>query len=335
LKLVLDSPEIKAKGYTLSKLHAELVKKKKPLVIQNTSFGLAGGTVGISGEIVSEEKTAADLKVKLKSLSVATLSGKKGMPARLSGNLRIKNSDMQNSGGYHGGGNISVGPIPLPQVDLKNKVRVAEILTAGTSVGSMVNVGMLSNSANVIGKQINQVKATVSFGGGNVTLRPFSMSNGHFHASGNGKVIGQKNISGSGTFTLNRGVTRRLITDPLLRSALTDGKGALSFPFSISGPLADPQVAVNSGYLKSQMAKATILLIQKQALSGIQPEKILNQALKGTPLGDKNSPLGQFLGTQTTSPQKSSEKTPRRKASRKQEPKSPEKQLLDNLIFGR
>lgn len=300
IQVTLDSPALSVSGKTLSNLHAELLKKEKPIEIQNASFGIYGGTVGLSGEALPGPTTSANLNVALKSLSLAAASGKSGNPARLSGNLKLSSPNVAKPYSFSGGGNITVGPFPLPVVDLKSKVKVAEILAAGTAAGQMINVGMLSSSANVIGTQIDQVNAAVKIAGNNITLAPFNMGNGHFNASGNATIAQQKSINGGGTFHLNPGVTARLITDPMLRSAVTGGKGGLSVPFSISGPLDDPNISVDSGYLKGLVAKATAMGLKNMLMGGIKPDAMLNQALKGTPLGDPKNPLGQILGTSST-----------------------------------
>lgn len=300
VQVSLDSQALGVSGKTLSNLHAELLKKEKPIEISNTSFGIYGGTVSLSGEALPGPITSANLNVGLKSISLAAASGKKGNPAQLSGNLKLSSPDVSKPYSFSGGGNISVGPFPLPVVNLQNKVKVAEILAAGTAAGQMINVGMLSSSANVIGTQIDRVNAAVKISGNNVTLSPFNLGNGHFNASGNATIAGQKTINGGGTFHLNPGVTASLITDPMLRSAVTGGKGGLSVPFSISGPLEDPNISVDSAYLKSLVAKATAIGLKNMLLGGVKPQNMLNSALKNTPLGDPKNPLSQILGAPTT-----------------------------------
>jgi hypothetical protein len=337
----LDSPSLTAKGLSLSRLHAELIKKGKPLSLTNTSFEVYGGKVHTSGELFPGPQTQADLQIKLSSLSLAAMSGKKDLPARLSGDLKVKSKDLENLDSYHGGGVVTVGPVPLPAVDLKSKIKIAEVLSAGTELGNMVNVGMLGNSAHVIGTQIDTIKATVGIGGGNITLQPFSMGNGHFSASGNGTIIRQKNVSGSGIFTLNQRVTRQLILDPLLRRTLTDGRDQLSFPFSFQGPLSDPNVTVDSSALRGKMARAMVLVLQKQALGQLDAQKILDSSLKGTPLGDPKNPLGRILGTTThsgkTAPQTTSRTPPSQKspAQTKKPQSTTGNPLADQLLFGR
>lgn len=309
IQATLDSPALTVSGKTLSAFHAELLKKEKPIEIQTATFGIYGGSVAISGQALPGPATSANVNVALKSLSLAAASGKKGNPARLSGNLKLSSPNVAKPYSFSGGGNISVGPFPLPVVDLKSKVKVAEILAAGTAAGQMVNVGMLSSSANVIGTQIDQVNAAVKIAGNNITLAPFNMGNGHFTASGNATIAQQKSINGGGTFNLNPGVTARLIPDKMLRGAVTGGKGGLSVPFSISGPLEDPNISVDSGYLKGLVAKATAMGLKNMLMGGIKPDAMLNQALKGTPLGDPNNPLGQILGGGSTTTQNTQPRT--------------------------
>jgi hypothetical protein len=350
LSLTLDSPALNAKGITLSGLHAELSKNGVPVELKNSSFGIYGGKVAAEGSFLPGKKTSADLNIKMQSLSVAAISGKKGMPARLSGQLKLKSPEVQNPQAYSGGGPITVGPIPLPAVDLSNKIRIAEVLAAGTQMGSMVNVGMLKNSANIIGTQVDQIRANISIAGGNISLHPFSAGNGHFSASGNGQIIQQKNINAGGTFTMNQGVTRQLIPDPMLRKVMTDGRNQISFPFSLSGPLSNPNVSVDSSGLKGKMAAATALILQRQLMGGINPQNMVNSALKGTALGDPNNPLGQLLGGQPQQQQTTQQPTTQTRttrqtsnsstASTKTQTQTQKKSvtgnsLADQLLFGR
>jgi len=349
IQATLDSPALTVSGKTLSGFHAELLKKEKPIEIQTATFGIYGGSVAISGEALPGPATSANVNVALKSLSLAAASGKKGNPARLSGNLKLSSPNVAKPYSFSGGGNISVGPFPLPVVDLKSKVKVAEILAAGTAAGQMINVGMLSSSANVIGTQIDQVNAAVRIAGNNVTLAPFNMGNGHFTASGNATIAQQKSINGGGTFHLNPGVTARLIPDKMLRGAVTGGKGGLSVPFSISGPLEDPNISVDSGYLKGLVAKATAMGLKNMLMGGIKPDAMLNQALKGTPLGDPKNPLGQILGggsttqntqntqprTATTTTRRTSSQTQGTQATTRQRRNENLQRGIEGLLFGK
>ena len=343
LSLDLDSPEINIKGNSLSKLHAELSKGATPgIELKNTSFGIYGGKIDADGTLLPGNKTSADLNIRMNSLSVAAISGKKDMPARLSGQLKLKSPEVQNLYAYSGGGPITVGPIPLPSVDLSNKIRIAEVLAAGTQVGNMVNVGMLRNSSNIIGTQVDQIKANVSIAGGNLSLHPFSLGNGHFSASGNGQILQQKNISAGGIFTMNPGVTRQLIPDPMLRRVVTDGRDQISFPFSLSGPLSDPNVSVDSSGLKGKMAAATALILQRQLMGGgLNPQNMINSALGG----NSQNPLGQFLGApppqqQAIPPQNQTRNTQqpsRNSTAPQQQQKKPTtgNSIADQILFGR
>ncbi len=337
LHLVLDSPALQLSGKNLSQLHAELSKQGKPVEIKNASFGIYGGAVGVSGQAIPGDPIAANFNVVLKGLSLAAMSGSEGHPARLSGNLQLVGKNIQNPMGFSGGGKLSAGPFPLPVVNLQNKVRVADVLAAGTGLGNLVNLGMLASSANVIGTQIDQIHATVRIAGGNITLAPFSMGNGHFNASGSGTVYQQKSVNASGTFVLNGGVTARLLPDPRFRSAMTNGKGVLAVPFTASGPLADPNVVVDSGYLKGLAGKATALGLTNILAGGVRPNEMLNSALKGTPLGDPKNPLGQILGTapppvkKTPSSQKS---TPSNRTKTGSSKSVTGNKLVDQMLFG-
>ncbi len=341
----LDSPQLKAQGYTLSSLHSLIQKDQKAIHLKETSFDIFGGQVEVSGQVTPTGDMPADLKIKLSNLSVAAATGKKGSPARLSGNLAMKSPALSQGKAYAGGGNITVGPIPLPQIDLKQKIRVAEVVAAGTGVNNMINVGLLGNSANVIGAQVDQVRAKVSIGGGNITLHSFNLGNGHFTANGTGKIFQQKSVMASGTFTLNSRVTSQFITDPMLRRVLTDGKNQLSFPFALTGPLSDPKVGIDSGPLKGKMAAATALMLQRQLMGGqLNPQGMLNQALKGTAAGDPKNPLGQFLGAavgqpaqQQQAPRQQPHTGSRQGAQTETKSKAPTtgNSLADQLLFGR
>ncbi|HKX13437.1 MAG TPA: hypothetical protein VJP40_09815 [bacterium] len=308
LDVTLDSPALNVAGKSLSKFHAELSKKEKPVEIRNTSFGIYGGTIQLSGEAVPGPVIPAKLNVGLRSLSIAAATGKPS-PASLSGDLQLTSPNVSNPNSFSGGGKISAGPFPLPVVNLQNKVKVAQILAAGTAVGQMVNVGMLSSSANVIGTQVDRVNAAVRINGNNVTLAPFNLGNGHFTASGNATIANQQSINGGGTFNLSPGVTSSLITDARLRQSMTGGRGGLAVPFSISGPLADPNISVDSGYIQGLVSKATAAGLTNMLMGGVKPEGMLNEALKNTPLGDPKNPLGQILGGTSQTPTNTNSKT--------------------------
>jgi len=349
LNLVLDSPSLSVSGKNLSNFHAEISKKEKPLQIQTASFGIYGGSVSIAGQALPGPTTSANLNISLKSLSLAAMSGKPGSPARLSGNLKLASPNVQNTASFSGGGKITVGPFPLPVVNLQNKVKVAEILAAGTALGKMVNVGMLSSSANVIGTQVDAINATVRIAGNTITLSPFSLGNGHFSASGSGTIHQQKTITAGGTFNLKPAVTAQLIPHAMLRQVMTKGSGILSVPFSLSGPLSDPNVSVDSGYLKSLAAKATAMGLTELLAGGVRPADMLNSALKNAPLGKVPGPLGQILGlgqpapqsqpvsstsgTKTTSRQTSTRQTSTQGTTTTQKKKSASP--LEQILFGR
>ncbi len=346
LDVILDSPALNVAGKSLSNFHAELSKKQKPVEIRNTSFGIYGGTIQLSGEAEPGPVIPAKLNVGLRSLSIAAASGKPS-PASLSGDLQLSSPNVSNPNSFSGGGKISAGPFPLPVVNLQNKVKVAQILAAGTAVGQMVNVGMLSSSANVIGTQVDRVNAAVRINGNNVSLAPFNLGNGHFTASGNATIANQQSINGGGTFNLSPGVTASLITDSRLRQSMTGGRGGLSVPFSISGPLADPNVTVDSGYIQGLVAKATAAGLTNMLMGGLKPQGMINEALKNTPLGDPKNPLGQILGgssqtttntgaTSGTSTRKKTSTTTNSTSTQQNTTKKPSLQKgIEGLIFGR
>lgn len=336
LDVVLDSPALNVSGKSLSNLHAELSKKEKPVEIRNTSFGIYGGKIELSGEAIPGPTIPAKLNVGLRSLSVAAASGKPS-PASLSGDLQLSSPNVSNPNSFSGGGKISAGPFPLPVINLQDKVKVAQILAAGTAVGQMVNVGMLSSSANVIGTQVDRVNAAVRINGNNVTLAPFNLANGHFSASGNATIANQQSINGGGTFHLSPGVTSSLITDSRLRQAMTGGRGGLSVPFTMSGPLSDPNISVDSGYIQGLVAKATAAGLTNMLMGGIKPQGMINEALKNTPLGDSKSPLGQIFGAGQSNPKPTSTGQKASAQPSKKDARQPAKKKggLEGLIFGR
>jgi len=332
LKLILDSPSLTVAGKTLANFHAELTKKDKAVQIDKASFGIYGGSVALSGVALPSETTSVNLDVSLRSISLAAAAGSKS-PASLSGTLQVASGNIKNPNSFSGGGRISLGPIPLPVVNLQNKIKVGEIVTAGTGANRLVNLGMLSSSANLIGTSIPQINATIKFAGRNVTMSPFSLGNGHFKASGSGAIANQKSIAASGTATLNPSVTAQLFPDPLFRSAVTGGKGGLSVPFTLSGPLDNPDFNIDSGYMSSLIARAAATALPKLLMGGVQPQQMLGAALKNTPLADPKNPLSQILGTapprQTTAPTQQSAPQ-RRQTTSTQQPKT-----LGDLLFGR
>jgi hypothetical protein len=215
-------------------------------------------------------------------------------------------------------------------MNLQNKVKVGEVLTAGTGASHLVNLGMLSSSANLTGTQIPSINASIHFSGNNVTLNSFSLGNEHFNASGSGQIINQKSISASGTATLNPGVTAQLFPDPMFRAAVTGGKSGLSVPFTLSGALDNPDFNIDSGYMSNLIARAAATALPRLLMGGLQPNQMLGQALKNTPLGNPKNPLSQILGTapqqQSTS---STQRTQTRQQSTQQKPKT-----LQDLLLG-
>lgn len=341
----LQSPALGAAGKTLANFKADLVKKEAPIEVTNASFGIYGGSVQIKGQLLPGETWGGQFRVALRSLSLAAASGNAGNPARLNGDLQIASKNLANPGALSGGGDVTVGPVPLPVIDMKSKIQVAEILTSGTSAGKMVNVGMLSSSQNVIGSSIPQIRAKVKIAGNNITLAPFSMGNEHFNASGSGTIFQQKSIQASGTFTLNGATTAQLFPDRNFRSVVTEGKGVVSFPFSASGPLDNPNISIDSSRLKAAAAKATALGLANMLAGGVDPNQMINSALKKTPLGDANNPLGQILGTSQPRPSQATASAASKKTgstSQKTQP-APKRnnrstsgnKMVDQLLFGR
>ncbi|MCB1215177.1 MAG: hypothetical protein KDK66_06845, partial [Deltaproteobacteria bacterium] len=183
-----------------------------------------------------------------------------------------------------GSGPITVGPIPLPQVNLKNKIKIAQMVTKGSLLENKINLKLLEDSRQVIGSEINPLKAQLIINGSTIALKPYHMANGHFRASGDATVFKQKSIESKGTFTLNRRVTEELILDPSLRKILTEGKNELSLPFSLSGPVEDPQVSVDSSHLQQRMVLASAELLKQQTLNALKPPSAVKEATKKGPL---------------------------------------------------
>jgi hypothetical protein len=343
LTLVADSPSLSAAGKNLSNLHAEFLKRGEAIEIKNMSFGVFDGRVDINGRAITKERTSVQLNAALKSLSLAAASGKSGNPARLSGNLQLSSAQATNPNAYSGAGQVSVGPIPIPPVNMQNKVRVGEVLAAGTGMNRMVNLGMLSSSANLVGTQIPAINAAVRFTLNNVTMNPFSLGNDHFNASGSGSIVEQKSINASGTAILNPSVTAQLFPDPSFRSAVTQGKGALSVPFTLKGPLDNPQFDIDGNYLSNLIARAAASALPRLLMGGLQPGQAIGSALKNTPLGNPKNPLSQILGTapqqQTTAPTgqtpTQTQTTPRQPTNTQTTTPPPSKpKTLQDLLFG-
>jgi len=295
LQLALDSRSLRAAGRTIERLHAEIRKKDKVVEIQKAEMSTLGGQVQATGTLLPEKTVSGNFLVDLKGLSLAALSGKPH-PARLSGKLDVNASDVADFRSFSGEGNIVAGPFPLPVMDLKEKMRVAEFLADGTLLAKAINLGFLSSSANVIGTQIDSVNAAISFSGDDLLFNSFRLSNSHFSAAGSGSLKNQKNIRASGTATLSTAVTTLLFPDNNFRSALTGGKGGLSVPFHLSGTTDNPDFAIDSGYLKELVAKAAAASLKNMILGNAKPQDLLNSALKETPLGKILPPANNTSG---------------------------------------
>lgn len=343
IDLKLSSAALTVSDKKLSNFQAELHREGEPIEIKTATLEIYGGTIKARGKIIPANLTSAQLNTDIQGLSLAEISGKKDNPARLNAKLQLQSKNISNMNALTGGGDVSVGPILIPPVDLKNKVKLTEILTAGTAVSKMININMLSSSQNVIGSRIEQVNAKIKINGGNVTLAPLSMANDHFNALANGTVVQQKSINASGRFNLNSATTTQLLPDPKFRAYMTQNKGFVSVPFTVSGPLEDPNVTIDNSYLKSMVAKATAMGITNILAEGVKPQEMLNSALKNTPLSDPKNPLGQILGTspKQSSPDAGTTKTntttrPQQKPSTttQQRPSSGNK-TLDQFLFGK
>lgn len=288
LNMSIDSKNMNLPGKNISRLHAEFIKKDKVIEISKASFEIFNGKVVFTGSLLPEKTISGTFKLNLQGLSVAAMSGKPH-PAVLSGQLEVKGSNVEDPRSFGGEGNIRVAPIPLPVVDLKDKIKIAQILTDGVLMSKTINLDFLSSSSNVIGSQINQFTSAVSFSGDDITFNSFHLSNDRLSASGSGSVRNQKTLKASGTATLSTAVTTLLFPDPNFRYALTGGKGVLSVPFQLSGTVDNPDFSINSEYLKQLIAKSAAASLKNIILGNQKPSDLINSALKGTPLG--NLPL--------------------------------------------
>lgn len=292
------SPQLKASGRSLNNFKANLVKTSEQIKINEASFGIYGGSIGVAGVLVPKESTAADLAVKINSLNLAAISGKDAGIGSLSGNLKVRNANISHSAGWSGGGSISMGPIKIPEKSYQGQIKVAKIATAGTSLSKIINLDMLSSSSRLIGTQIPQLNANLSFGGGGVHLNSFNMNNNHFNAGGSGNIVAMKTLNIAGNFTLNSQVTAQVFPDKQIRSFVTNRKGVLSIPFIATGPLSAPDIKPNFGPLNAQLAKASALGIAKLLEGGLDPNKMIESAIENSPLNNSKNPLGQILQQQ-------------------------------------
>ena len=81
-----------------------------------------------------------------------------------------------------------LGPVPLPAVDLRQKLKIAQILARSVGMDRMVQVDQLSSSQDLLGSQLDQVSAQIKIAGSEIVLAPFQLSNAKFHAVGSGKL---------------------------------------------------------------------------------------------------------------------------------------------------
>ncbi len=290
LEMKIDSRTMQVNGKEISKLHSEISKQDKVIEIKKAEMGFWGGLVRATGTMLPEKTISGNFRVDLQSLSLAVITGKPH-PARLSGKLDVKGSDIEDARSFSGDGNINLGPIPLPIVNLKDKMKVAEFLTDGSLLAKAINLDFLSSSTNVIGSQIDSLNANISFSGDDIVFNSFRLSNSHFSAIGSGSLQNQKSLKASGTATLSNAVTTLLFPDHNFRSALTSGKGGLSVPFHVSGTVENPDFSIDRAYLKELIAKAAAASLKNMILGNQKPMDFLNSALQGAPLG--NLPIPQ------------------------------------------
>ncbi len=292
VQLALDSKRLNLAGKEFSNLHAEVTKKGNTIEIKKSTFGIYGGGADLSGSIVPAKTTSGNFNVYFHHLHLSSVTGKRNA-ASISGHLDLRSNNIEGSS-YGGGGTVTVGPIPLPNINLKEKIGGAKLLSEGILSSHAINFGVLSNSANIIGTQIDQVTSQVSIQGGEVTLHSFHFSNSKISGSGSGVIHNQQTINASGVAVLSSGVVASIFPDPKFRSSVTNGRGTISIPFHVSGPLDNPSFTFDESFLKNVIAKAVESGI-KNLLFG-NPAKLLNPILKNTPLkhlpfvgGDKES----------------------------------------------
>jgi len=290
-----DSPQLKIKDKKLTDFKLMAQKKTEPFEIEKASFHIFGGDIQSSGTVLLKAPSAA-LKVQANNLSLAEISGDKTQRARLSANLNLENKNLKNESAWTGSGSVNLGPFSIPATDLSQKVRVAEILAMATSLDQKINIGMLKSSSNVVGTQIDQIRANINFAGDTVNITSFNLGNSHFTASGSGTLVQQKRINASGVAVLSSAVTAQLFPDAPFRNALTEGKGSFSVPFRVTGNLPDPEVLVDQEALKQIIHRATLLTVKEVLLGGVRPQKLIDSAIQNSPLGkifkkqDPNAP---------------------------------------------
>ncbi len=288
IQFIFDSKKLYLSGKEINHLHAEVRKKEKTIEIEKANFGIYGGEVQATGTLIPEKNISGNFNVSFHDLYLSAISGKPH-PGRLRGNLKLNSNDILIPNSFSGTGNVSVGPIPLPNLNLKEKIGGAQLLTGGFLFPQLVNLNPLSNSANLIGSQIDSLNSQVSIHGEKISLNPFRFSNSKVSGSGSGEMHSQKTIDASGVATLSSAVTTLLFPDRKFRSSVTGGKGALSIPFRLSGSLENPQFTIEENYLKNLVAKIVGASVQNMIFGDKNHNGLLNPLLKGTPF--ENIPL--------------------------------------------
>ncbi len=288
IQFIFDSKKLYLSGKEINHFHAEVRKKEKTIEIEKANFGIYGGEVQAKGSLVPEKNISGNFNVSFHDLHLSAISGKPH-PGRLSGNLKLNSNDILIPNSFSGAGNISVGPIPLPKLNLKDKIGGAQLLTGGFLFPQLVNLNPLSNSANLIGSQIDSLNSQVSIHGEKLSLNPFRFSNSKVSGSGSGEIHSQKTIDASGIATLSSAVTTLLFPDRNFRTSITGGRGTLSIPFRLSGSLENPQFTIEENYLKNLVAKIAGASVQSMIFGDKNHNGLLNPLLKGTPF--ENIPL--------------------------------------------
>ncbi len=288
LAMNLHSRTLKVKDNKIDRLQMSLSKKDKAIEINKAEMSAFGGAISATGTLLPEKTVSGNFWVDLKSLSLSELI-KKPHPARLSGKLEVNGSDISDLRSFSGDGNVSLGPVPLPVVDLKSKMKVGEFLAEGSLLEKAFNLGFLSSSANVIGTQIDSLNANISFSEDDIVFNSYRLSNSHFSATGSGSLKNQKTLRASGTATLSSAVTAMILPDINFRSMLTGGKTSLSLPYHVAGTIDNPEFSIDSAYSKELVAKAAAGSLKKMILGDGKPQDLINSVLQESPLG-KNLP---------------------------------------------
>ncbi len=287
LRLNFEANHFRVLGKEISKLEGEVIKKDKVVEISKAHFNIFGGAVDLTGTLLPEGRVSGNFNLYFQGLNLSEMIEKASW-AKISGELILKESDLEDPRSLLGEGNIVGGPFPLPILDLKDKMKIASLMSEGTLSPKIMNLDFLSMSSNVIGRQIDQLSAHLTISGDDTSLSPFRLSNSYFSAVGSGVLQKRRNIKASGLAILSGAVTTLLFPDQNFRSALTAGKGLLELPFHVNGTLENPEISIDAAYLKELLAKIAAANLKLLLLGNEKPAELFN-ALKGISLGNAES----------------------------------------------